>query len=63
MRQAGGIALLLVGVLLIANSYFSLRYLWADYRDSPLALYLGLAGVQIALGVAGLAGAFRLLRR
>ena len=63
MRVATGITLVVVGLALLANSYFSLRYLWADYRDSPLAVYLALAGVQIALGSAALVGAFQLLRR
>lgn len=63
MRWVGAIALLLVGAALIANSYGSLRYLWADYRDSPLALYMVLAAVQIGLGTLALVGALKLFRR
>jgi hypothetical protein len=61
-RLATGIMLFVLGVALLAKSYFSLRYLWADSRDSPFVMYLALAALQVGLGAAAPPGAFRRLR-
>ena len=61
-RTLAGVALLVVGAVLVWLSYGPLHNLWADYRDSPNSTYL-LSGIPFLVAAAAAWwGALRLLR-
>jgi hypothetical protein len=58
MRKIGAALLFMMAGAFLLLAWFALENLWAEYQDSPDALYLSVAAIEIvgALGFAGLGG-------
>ena len=62
MRTTLAFFLFVIAGGLVVLSYGALRYLWADYQDSPDYVYLGVAAIEWGVATVAVVGGVLLLR-